>query len=167
MTLRPIKENDLLMILEWRNSERVRKSMYTQSLISLSDHCNWWKAQKDREDRLYFIYEAEGTPLGYVSIIDIDRRKKECTWGLYTSDQAPKGTGYNMCKEALDYAFGILNMDRVVSEALSQNKAARSLYERLGFKQEATLQAHVIINEHAEDVAVYSINKKEYEDTCK
>lgn len=164
MTLRHVHDSELTMLRQWRNAEPVRKAMYTQHLITKEEHEAWWSAQKTRQDRVYLIYEVDTTPLGYVSFVDIDKTNKKCTWGLYTSDQAPKGTGYQMCRAAMDYAFGTLQINKLTSEALATNTRAIALYNRLGFETEGHLRSHVWIDGKPQDAILFSILKDEWQE---
>ena len=40
--LRPIDDSELELMLSWRNSDEVRKNMYTTSIIELNDHLQWY-----------------------------------------------------------------------------------------------------------------------------
>lgn len=41
--LREIKEQDLPLILKWRNSERIKHSMYSNEIITWEQHVSWRK----------------------------------------------------------------------------------------------------------------------------
>ena len=46
--LRDLHLNDLSLILEWRNSPKVRKNMYSQHEITIKEHLKWWEKSKIR-----------------------------------------------------------------------------------------------------------------------
>ena len=53
--LRAIREDELGLMLSWRNAPKVRENMYTRHEISMSEHQDWWGRSKGREDQRYFM----------------------------------------------------------------------------------------------------------------
>lgn len=162
--LRPMTDNDLPMVLEWRNTPRVRASMFTQHIITHEEHAAWWNAQRERADRRYFIHESNGSPQGYVAFLDLSKSDRPCKWGLYTADGAPKGTGYAMCEEALSHLFHTLSQEHLVSEALATNTAALALYTRLGFTRGTAIFQSNMTGEADHIVIPFSMTKTQYLD---
>lgn len=55
-----------------------------------------------------------------------------------------------------------LSLERLYLEVFSWNGAARSLYEKFGFKLEGTARSHVYSDGHFHDVALYGLLRKEF-----
>jgi UDP-4-amino-4,6-dideoxy-N-acetyl-beta-L-altrosamine N-acetyltransferase len=139
--LRKIKDDELQLILSWRNSPSVRSKMYSRHIISTEEHLEWWKKIYDSNTHLYFMYELEEKPLGVVAFTGIDEVSNNSFWAFYAAPEAPKGTGSRMEFLALEYAFNELNLHKIQCEVLDFNTPVIKLHEKFGFKIEGILRA--------------------------
>ena len=100
------KHKDL--ILYWRNSDHVRKYMFTDRLITPEEHDRWFgrvqyfDATQDKDLRNVLIQNGiiarillfQNRPVGFVNFTNIDVRNNKCCWGFYLGERnAPKGSG--------------------------------------------------------------------------
>ncbi|MFH4258578.1 UDP-4-amino-4,6-dideoxy-N-acetyl-beta-L-altrosamine N-acetyltransferase, partial [Acinetobacter baumannii] len=69
--LRLLGHDDLEMVLQWRNHDDIRKWMVNSDIITLSDHFAWFERNKNRTDRLFYIFEYQQQPQGYISFVMI------------------------------------------------------------------------------------------------
>ena len=133
--IRPMEESDLVQVLNWRNDPDIRCFMYSTHEISLEEHAQWYQSVKQSSKHTVLIYEKNQTPTGFVSLT-----RKTCDevahWGFYLAPQAEKGTGYQLGKTALTYAFNELNLHKVCGEALGFNNPSIRFHKKLGFKEE-------------------------------
>lgn len=90
--LRALNANDLEMVLQWRNHDEIRKWMINSDVIALSDHLAWFERNKERTDRLFFIFEYQQQPQGYISFIAVPN-SSVYEWGFYIKPQAEKRNG--------------------------------------------------------------------------
>lgn len=156
--LRPLKRTDLDKILYWRNSDRVRRYMYTDHLITYVEHKKWYEKIRDSESDLYMIFEIKNTPVGLTSLTNIDRRNQKCNWGFYLGEENLKpGTGSIMGFLSMEYAFKDLGIRKVCGEVLAFNQASIKLFKKLGFKEEGVLKKHIIKNSNYEDVILFAL----------
>ncbi|MGP5192296.1 UDP-4-amino-4,6-dideoxy-N-acetyl-beta-L-altrosamine N-acetyltransferase [Psychrobacter celer] len=161
LKLRLMQESDLELVLSWRNHIDVRRYMYTQHEISLTEHTNWFnKVSKDSNYNL-LIFEVDNKPLGFVNIHQI-AQGGIADWGFYTSPDAPKGTGYKLGEQALDYAFNTLQIHKLCGQALDFNEASRKFHKRLGFKKEGALEQHHFDGQKYYDVMCFGLLASEY-----
>lgn len=159
-TLRPMSGNDLPLVLQWRNSERVRANMYTDNLISIKEHQDWFTNAKGDPKSKYFVFEHKGTPVGVVNIVQIDDRNGKCYWGFYLGDpDAPKTSGPAMEFLALEYMFNTLEMRKVYCEVFVFNEPVIKLHKKFGFVEEGKFVGHVLKNNKYEDVLSLAIFK--------
>lgn len=145
-TLRPVRDDEVELMLEWRNAPEVRKHMYTQKIISREEHLAWWEATKCREDRLYFVYENAHVQSGVVGFSSIDRANKNSSWAFYAAPDAPRGTGSRMEFLAIDFAFNDLLLHKLHCEVLSTNDAVIRLHQKFGFTVEGVFRQHFCLN---------------------
>lgn len=140
--LRAIQDDELSLMLSWRNAPAVRANMYTRHEISEDEHRAWWSRTCQRTDQSYFMYEHETQPLGIVGITAIDMVNSNCSWAFYASPQAPKGTGSRMEYLALEYVFGSLELNKLYCEVLAFNTPVIKLHQKFGFVVEGVLRQH-------------------------
>jgi UDP-4-amino-4,6-dideoxy-N-acetyl-beta-L-altrosamine N-acetyltransferase len=156
--LRPIQESDLDTIFEWRNSDRIRKVSYHDHLITKEEHLNWFKQLQLDGERASFIFEEEGRSVGTVNLVDVDYQNKRCRWGFYLGeDDLKKGTGTEMGKLALDYAFDQLKLEKICAETFDWNEASIAFHLKLGFQREGLLRKHQMKEGRLQDLVVFGL----------
>ena len=85
--LRPMNEDDLEMVLDWRNSEYVRKFMLTDHIIKLDEHQKWFQNTRSNPTCEWSIVEYKSTPVGVISITEIKEKDGTCSWGMYIDEK--------------------------------------------------------------------------------
>lgn len=135
-----LNESQTLMVLAWRNDERVTKFMKNKS-VSLEEHLKFIASLKGREDKRYFLVaqaeqngKNEGEAAEYIGVIDfVDITRDSCEFGLYANPEL-KGQGKTLMQIIVDYAFNELKVKRINSCAYNQNEKAIALYRKFGFE---------------------------------
>ncbi|WP_256383513.1 UDP-4-amino-4,6-dideoxy-N-acetyl-beta-L-altrosamine N-acetyltransferase [Photobacterium toruni] len=136
----PIKEQDLEMILEWRNAPFVRKNMYTSHEIKLSEHIKWFNSISKDCSKQYFITVIDDVPVGVIGFTEINNVKGLATWAFYTSSDAPRGSGSYIEYYALEYAFNELALHKLRCEVLGFNQSVVKLHQKFNFSIEGQLR---------------------------
>jgi len=140
--IRQMCDDDLELVLTWRNAPNVRKNMYSQDEIALPDHLRWWAKISASTQDAYFVFEQNGEPLGVVSFTDIDLKNQMAFWAFYASSNAPKGTGSRMEILALEYFFSKLGLNKLCCEVLASNTPVVGLHKKFGFVEEGFFVDH-------------------------
>lgn len=160
--LRPMVGSDLERVLQWRNHPEVRRYMYTTHEICLSEHRRWFtRASVDPAINL-LIYELDGKAQGFVNI-SRTRCPEVADWGFYLAPSAPKGSGRNLGKQALNYAFSQLGLHKVCGQALEFNERSIAFHERLGFVEEGRLREQHFDSNQFHDVVCFGLLKHEWQ----
>ncbi|MCA0978731.1 UDP-4-amino-4,6-dideoxy-N-acetyl-beta-L-altrosamine N-acetyltransferase [Qipengyuania flava] len=160
--LRAIEQNELDLMLSWRNDPKVRANMYTRHPISREEHYAWWDQTTEREDCQYFMYERESVPVGIVGFTRIDQVNSNCSWAFYASPEAPRGTGSRMEYLALELAFGRLCVHKLHCEVLAFNEAVIKLHQKFGFEIEGQLREHHDLDGKFVDVITLGLLAREW-----
>lgn len=134
--LEPLREDDLLLVLGWRNTPEVRGNMYSSHEISIAEHMNWYQEAKNDPSRLYFTYSDEGHKLGVVYFTQLSAVKRMAFWGFYAAPDAPKGTGLKMEYAALEHAFSLLGLHKLNCEVIAFNRQVINMHKKTGFVEE-------------------------------
>jgi UDP-4-amino-4,6-dideoxy-N-acetyl-beta-L-altrosamine N-acetyltransferase len=164
--LRPMVDEDLEMVLDWRNAPEVRSKMYTSHVISLEEHLAWWGRTKQRDDQKYFVYECAGTPLGVVGFTQIDYFSQNCFWAFYASSNAPRGTGSRMEYLALNYVFKELGLNKLSCEVLRFNETVLRLHTKFGFKKEGLFRQQYMVDGVFHDIVRFGLLESEWQQIC-
>ena len=146
-------ENDLPIVLAWRNCDRIRQMMYTNHFISLEEHLNWFAKASIRDNEKHLIFEYYDRPSGVVNVTDINRSHRRCNWGFYIGDEkAPRGSATVMGTLALEFMFESVAINKIVGEVFAFNEASLKYHLRLGFVEEGRLSQHIARNGKFEDI---------------
>lgn len=143
--IRKVTEQDLPMVLAWRNHADVRCYMFTQHEISLDEHRNWFAKASQDPSRCLLIVEEAGQAIGYVQFSKVEDGGV-ADWGFYARPAALKGSGRKLGVMALNHAFGPLKLHKVCGQAIASNQASIAFHQRLGFTQEGVLRDQQRIN---------------------
>lgn len=133
-------EQEALMVLAWRNDERVAKFMKNKS-VSEREHFSFLQSLKGRGDKRYFLVaqaeqngKNEGEAAEYIGVIDFtDITAHSCEFGLYANPQL-KGCGKALMHGVLAYGFRVLNVKEMSAYAFNENEKAVRLYLNFGFE---------------------------------
>lgn len=163
MALREIGEDDLELMLSWRNHPSVRENMFSQSVIELEQHKLWFEGEskKDGSEWLMFIDE-DNTPRGVVYFTEMNRAYRNAFWGFYAAPDAPAGTGTKMGREALEYYFNDLGFHKLNAEVLKSNKRSYHFHRKLGFQVEGVLRENYFGRLGYEDITYLGILDSEW-----
>ena len=135
-----MNDQDLSLVLDWRNQENVRKYMYTNHIISKSEHEAWWESIKSRNDIIPLIFEFESQPNAFVSFSDITRSNQNASWAFYLSPSAKRGIGSLVEFFAIKYAFENLKLHKLKCEVLETNSSVIKLHKKFGFIEEGVFR---------------------------
>ena len=165
--LRTIKEDDLSLVLSWRNSDRIRAGMYTDHIITPIEHQEWFARLGSDGGSRCLIFEYQGKKLGVVNITRVDRKNGTCHWGFYIGDPgAPRGIGRAMGFLGLEFLFEEMEIRKVYGESFSFNEASIRFHRDLGFIREGIFRKHTLKNGRYEDVDSMALFREDWE-RCK
>lgn len=116
-----LTDEQILMVLRWRNDERVAKFMKNKS-VSEQEHRNFISNLKNDETKRYFLVKEDSD---YISVIDfVDIAADSCEFGIYAN---PELKGKILMQTIAEYAAKTLKVGELKSCACNENKK-RSRY---------------------------------------
>lgn len=138
--LRTMREDDLEMVLAWRNAPEIRSCMLNTEEITPEAHAAWYHRTSSDPDRALLIVEVNTQPIGFVQF---SRLQSQLTpeWGFYAAPNAPKGSGSLLGKLALEHAFHVRGLQKLRGQALANNAASIRFHRKLGFIQQSPSDA--------------------------
>ena len=160
--VRRMESSDLECVLEWRNHPDVRRYMFTQHEISLIEHTKWFQATSCDAQRYLLVFEINKKPLGFINIA-LAKSGGIADWGFYLSPTAPKGTGQELGRATLRYAFQTAGLHKLCGQALAFNQRSIVFHLRLGFTQEGILRHQHFDGRHYHDVVCFGLLNSEWQ----
>lgn len=137
MSLRPLTEEDLPLVLSWRNAPEVRYNMFTRHEITEAEHRAWFAGLQQDPQSLCFIHEDDhGQADGVVNFTQYQPAHSRSFWGFYLGKSAKRGAGTALGLDALDKAFGEMGLHKLNAEAIATNEASLRFHKKMGFQQE-------------------------------
>ncbi len=143
VSLRLSREEDIPMIVKWRNNPRVRINHVYREDFTVEGQRAWKEKNIDTGKAVQFIVcenRPEGEtarPIGCVHFHTIDQNEGSAEYGIYIGedDAIGKGYGSEAAVLALEYAKETMGLNRVFLKTFSSNEAAIRSYLNAGFKK--------------------------------
>ncbi len=143
VSLRLSREEDVPMIVNWRNNYRVRINHVYRDDFTVEGQKAWMKKNIDTGRAVQFVICENGAdgdearPIGVVHFHTIDRTDDSAEYGIYIGEDNAIGKGYGSeaAVLALEYAKEPLGLKKVYLKAFAHNEAAIKSYLRAGFKK--------------------------------
>jgi UDP-4-amino-4,6-dideoxy-N-acetyl-beta-L-altrosamine N-acetyltransferase len=161
-SVRVLLEDDLDLILEWRNDPRVREHMFNQGVIEASAHRRWFDEVQKNSLAHIFVYEIHGKPCGFFRLDEHSDGQRSGVWGFYTAPDAPRGTGRQLGTAAIEHAFGPLDWHRLAGWTLASNERSIRMHVALGFRQEGLMREYHRIGDTFVDVCCFGLLRSEW-----
>jgi UDP-4-amino-4,6-dideoxy-N-acetyl-beta-L-altrosamine N-acetyltransferase len=157
--LRPMIEEDLSMVMRWRMLPEITKYMNSDPVLTLEGQKKWFNIQKENPDNYLWIVEIEGIPSGVLTILDLDRRNKRCSSGLYIAVKEKRSLEFIMQLEwnLYDFVFDKLGINKYFAEIFSLNKGLIRIKQMCGSEIEGVLKQHIYKNDEYYDITVMGI----------
>lgn len=132
------------MIRNWRNSEKIRKWMYTDHVISKEEHRRFFENLNNNKRAFFWLIRLWDQYLGVLTLIRTDFRNKNTYYGIYANpDNKMLGKGEKLDTLAIKLAFKHANFHSLHLEVIEDNLAVIDLHERMGFVREGKLMDFV------------------------
>ena len=161
--LRTISQEDTENIIRWRNNEEVRKWFIDRRLFTKENHEYWLKEFVEKNKVYQFIINVPevGKDIGSVYLRDIDEENRKAQFGIFIGENQYRSAGYGQQAAQLILKFGFdnLKLHKIWLKVLSDNKVAKSSYERAGFVQEGCFKDDIFVDGIYHDVIYMSCIK--------
>lgn len=164
--LRPIEREDAAMITPWINDPEIRpfirryRPLDHASEVAFIDRLN----SDETTVALVIVIKDGDRPIGVTGLHGIDPHNRLAEFGITIGDKAcwRQGFGAETTKTIVDYAFGVLNLNRVALFVYEYNERGIRCYERVGFRKEGVLRQEHFYNGRYWDTLVMSLLRSEW-----
>jgi diamine N-acetyltransferase len=164
--LRPFQSEDSALVYFGKNDEQIRETLFLfapQTLEQVQDEMKQWSTNSSFA--LFTICRKEDdVAVGQTALVRIDFVSRAATFylAIYSPEFWSKGYGGEAAKMMLDYAFDILNLNRVLLHVCAENKNAVAAYKKAGYVMEGTLREAMYHHNRYVDFYVMSVLREEY-----
>lgn len=157
--LRRLEQKDAPFMLEWMHDRTITCNFrYPFENMTLEKVETFIKYSFDEENQHFAITDDTDEYLGTISLKHISETNHNAEYAIVTRKKA-HGTGIaaRATMEILKYAFDDLGLHRVYLTVLSDNIAARKLYENCGFDLEGEFRDMIRLEGRYRNQAGYAI----------
>jgi len=153
-----------MRILTIRNSQSVRKSMYTEHTIGVNEHLQWIDGLKaDSQRQIFVILKNSDLAVGVVGLSQIDFLHKKCDWAFYLDIEERGGVGSALELFMIDYVFGALGIEKLNCEVLESNQLVVEMHKKFGFCEEGFRRQNIEKNRSRIGVHLLGLVKSDWQ----
>jgi UDP-2,4-diacetamido-2,4,6-trideoxy-beta-L-altropyranose hydrolase len=132
VTLRRVRSDDAELIREWRNDDDAVRFSVNGRRVSPDEHARWFAEQVQNSERLFWIAEEHGNPVGQVRV---DVREREGTVSIVVAPgQRGRGIGTSILRALHSEMAHHPDVDTLVALTHQDNAASLRAFERAGFR---------------------------------
>lgn len=136
VVLKPIQQDQIEMVRQWRNTARIRELMLQQEPISKGQQARWFKTMYQDPTQVYFLVYFKSQPIGVASLTAIDTRARECEPGMYIFEETYQGNiiPFSVAFALNDIAFEVLELARLHGKIFQSNQASLRFHKACGYQ---------------------------------
>lgn len=164
VTIRKFERRDIPKKVEWINDPENNRFLHYDIPICVEKTEKWFDSHKDEDTRYDAVIEANGVPVGTIGLLAIDRKNQKAEYYIAMGEKAYKGKG--VAKEAtnlvIEYAFGVLGLNRIYLFTETENFAAQKLFESVGFVKEGLIRQDIMSHGKLVDRFAYGYLREDW-----
>jgi ribosomal-protein-serine acetyltransferase len=135
-----------------------------RSIEDLKNYILKCKKESEQSNDFGYVIIYNDTIAGRIGLHHIDKQNKIASIGYWLAkDFAGKGIITKSCKAIIDYAFDVLDLNRIEIKCGTGNFKSKAVPERLGFKQEGIIRQGEFVNNKFIDLFIFSMIKSEWQ----
>ena len=148
-------------VLIWRNSDYIKKYMYTDWNTTEEEHQKWLNSLKNNSSIQVYVVYYSSEPVGIVQLCKIDSHHKTADWAFYIYPQELK-IGALVEYKLISYFFEDLNFEKLNCEVIEINPSVIKLHKKFGFKEEGIKRKNIFKDNQRMDVYILGLLKEEW-----
>lgn len=133
-TFKPLDDQHLEVVWQWRNSPRIRQNMHNSAPLAWQEHCAWFARLEDDSTRRFYVFLQNQRPIGVLNFADMHTTSPE--WGCYLGEtNVWPGSGIILELAALDFTAAHSQFSHLVAQVLSFNTSASKMHKVFEYEQ--------------------------------
>lgn len=166
MTIKPYRfsEKDIHTRVEWINNPSINESMFFELPASVEKTLQWYKMNIGNKSRIDFtFYSAENLIIAMGGFTGINKEHNNAEFYVMVNPTMHGiGIGKKVSLWMYNYAFSVLDLNKVYLYTNDNNSKAYKIYEKAGFKLEGVLREHKWRNGRFQNRRFYGLLKSEW-----
>lgn len=163
--IRKLEIKDAQLMLAAMSDDNVNHFMNIDGKKMKLDDCIKFieKSKNDSINTNFAIVDESDSWVGTISLKNIDKTSMSAEYAIITSSSVHgKGYAKKATKEILNYAFNVLNLNRVYLNVSVENERANAFYKKVGFIYEGCSRKSHYIKGKLTSLNWYSLLKEEF-----
>lgn len=155
---------DISIRVNWINDLRINQTMFFDLPASVVNTEKWFQNNIGNDKRIDFTFEnSEREIIAMGGFTDINPVHKNAEFYVMVNpDLQGRGIGKQVSVWMYNYAFSVLNLNKIYLYTNDDNIAAYTIYEKAGFKLEGILRNHKWKNGDFQNRRFYGLLKSEW-----
>ena len=135
--LRPPRKDELSVYRSWFADMEVTRYILRTTPLSEAQEEEWFTRTAEAQDRVAWIIEVDGKPVGTTGIGVIDWLNRHGTTGIVIGEKRlwRRGIASEVMALRTRYAFRELNLQKLKTEAFTENEASRRALMKTGYRE--------------------------------
>jgi UDP-4-amino-4,6-dideoxy-N-acetyl-beta-L-altrosamine N-acetyltransferase len=133
----PLNKQQLELVWQWRNSQRIKQNMHNDAPVTWQEHCTWFEKLQTDLSRKFYVFLQNQRPIGVLNFSGLDTPTPE--WGCYLGEtNVWPGSGIILEAAALDFASCQSQFSHLLAQVLSFNTSANKMHKVFEYEQVST-----------------------------
>lgn len=163
--LRTVEEEDLEFLQETINDPNVRRTLGARTPINGHQEREWYEERGSGDEHVNLLICRDGEAMGSTGLHPRDGTGVNAELGIFLAeDYWGEGYGTKASRLLTDYAFRERRFHRVYARVFDGNTGSRRIWEKLGFRHEATFAESEFLDGEYVDVRYFAVLADEWFD---
>ena len=158
-----LREDHLEQVLKWRTNENVTKYMYTDVQYDMESQIKWFEKVSLSTTEKYWIISIKETPVGVISLNEIDYANGRTSWGYYIGDDRYQMYGGIIPPYLYNYVFYEMNLNKITAEVMEGNDNIMKIHKLHGYRDIGVFKKHVYKHDKYNDVFIMELHKDQWD----
>jgi [ribosomal protein S5]-alanine N-acetyltransferase len=166
--LRPHTPASLEPLLRWKNDVEIQRlsdgETHTFTRDEVAVRLERWMRPSDDIVHLAIGLAGRLEPIGFLHLALIERAHRRCRLGIVIGekDMWGRGYGHQAVSQAVDYAFDVLDLDRITAEVFADNTRSMRLLEGVGFVRDGIMRESIHRDGQRVDELILGLLRREW-----
>lgn len=163
LRLRTIEEDDLSFLRDTINDPAVRNTLARIGPYNLEQERQFFEEVISDDEHLNLLVWADGERAGTIGLQPTNPPLGSSEIGLFLAEDAwGRGLGTEAARLVTEHAFADRGHHRVTARVLEGNEASKRIWEKLGFRQEATMTEAAFHDGEYVDMHYFAVLAREW-----
>lgn len=164
LTLHTIEEEDLPFLRDTINDPAVRAGLLFRPPLNLAQEREYFEGVVSGDGSVNLLVCVDGEPAGTIGLEKIEEVNGSAEIGLFLTEEFwGGGHGTEAARVITEYAFGERRLHRVYARVRADNEASARIWEKLGYRHEATHREAVFHEGEHVDLELYAALAHEWD----